>query len=696
MNISQLCKTWLLTTFCALFLLPGGTRSHAQAADSIDFLYVSPQGNDTWSGQSPTPIDGGGGPFRSLTHAQEAVSALAGSGLARPVEVVVDPGICSPQDFLSRWFVSPPDGPVIWHSDASRTILIYTRTLAEQNDALSAEDYANASGSPITRFYVSPSGSDFWSGCEPSTDAENGPFESLSRAEEAVNAFEAQAPNSPVEVVMENGLGVASSRVNAAAGSSSHKPAALKRAAADAAKVTSGSALPIKSHVTAGAGQPAKFVFAHYMVANRDYGGSVAGYERDIQDAQAAGIDGFALNIGWWSGANYKTDTASMFQAAHALGSGFKLFFSVDEGGANLTTNGIPASDILNMMQTYGNDPAYFHYLGRPVLSTWGGEGPTISVGLNFWQNQVLTPLRAAGYNVYFVPQFSAKYYASDWAAIYPNPTAQQISDGYQSFWKNLVDGEFQVSCGPPTNPAGPSQVIQQTYAQIMHQNGKIFMSSVTPQYWGAIQNGDGRAYNEFTGGEGLAIQWNSILNVQKPDWVELFTWNDFDESTYFSPIDDVCKYWPYVTGHQTRDFYKSHAGELALTKYYIQWYKTGVKPAATNDKIYFFYRTQPMNMVAANDPRGPVSARNGSVQDVIYVTAILRVAATLQVISGSSKMTFNLPAGNSNVRVPFKVGPQTLALIRSGRTLLTQQGEPVVGSAPAYNFNYYTGSASD
>ena len=717
MNISQWCKTWLLTTSCAFLLLSGAAVSYAQtsdSSDSIDYLYVSPQGSDSWSGQSPA-ASGGGGPFQTLAHAQETVSALAEAGLTRPLEIAFDAGVSSPQDFLSRWFTDAPNGPVIWHFDSSRTILIYTPTLTEQNQALSAEDYmtagvTNSGGSAIARFYVASSGSDSWSGLYPSADADNGPFQSLNRAQEAVNAFEAQNPNAPVEVVVEAGLAGGSESLDAAAGKSAHKPAKPAAGAAQKAKAVSKSVAAAKSlsakslsakrsgilgNPIARMSQSPHFVFAHYMVCNRDYGGSVAGYERDIQDAQAAGVDGFALNIGWWSGANYKQDTASMFQAAHALGTGFKLFFSVDEGSNNLTTQGMPASDILDMVKTYGNDPSYFSYSGRSVLSTWGGEGPSISVAHNFWLNQVLIPLRSAGFNVYFVPLFSAKYYASNWSAVYPNPTPQNISQSYQLWWKDIVDGLFQISVGPPTNPTNASLASQQAYAQLMHQNAKIFMSSVSPQYWGDIQGGS-RGYNEFHGGEGLDIEWNSIINVQKPNWVELFTWNDFDESTYFSPIDDVCKYWPDVTGHRTLDFYKSHAGELALTKYYIQWYKTGVKPTATNDAIYFFYRTQPMNMVATNDTRGPVASRTGGVQDVIYVTAILPSAATLQVTSGSTQQTFQLPAGNSSIRVPFSVGSQTFTLSRNGKQLLTKQGEPVVSSAPEYNFNYYTGSASD
>lgn len=40
------------------------------------------------------------------------------------------------------------------------------------------------------------------------------------------------------------------------------------------------------------------YVFAHYMVCFAARGERVEDYKREIQEAQAAGIDGFALNCG--------------------------------------------------------------------------------------------------------------------------------------------------------------------------------------------------------------------------------------------------------------------------------------------------------------------------------------------------------------------------------------------------------------
>jgi len=76
------------------------------------------------------------------------------------------------------------------------------------------------------------------------------------------------------------------------------------------------------------------YVFAHYMVCFAPYGERVEDYKREIQLAQAAGIDGFALNCGaWHNEPHYPRRTKAIYRAAHELGTGFKLFFSVDFAG---------------------------------------------------------------------------------------------------------------------------------------------------------------------------------------------------------------------------------------------------------------------------------------------------------------------------------------------------------------------------
>ncbi|HEV2472304.1 MAG TPA: endo-1,3-alpha-glucanase family glycosylhydrolase, partial [Chthonomonadales bacterium] len=136
------------------------------------------------------------------------------------------------------------------------------------------------------------------------------------------------------------------------------------------------------------------YVFAHYMVTLFAYGADVASYEKEIRLAQAAGIDGFALNCAAWRlEPRYKARARMIYDAADRVGN-FKLFFSADMVGR------LTADDVRDMVTTFGRRKSQFTQNGRIVLSTFLAD----RYGPEFWQNQVLQPLAAQGYPVFFVP----------------------------------------------------------------------------------------------------------------------------------------------------------------------------------------------------------------------------------------------------------------------------------------------------
>ncbi len=424
-------------------------------------------------------------------------------------------------------------------------------------------------------------------------------------------------------------------------------------------------------------GQAQKKVFAHYMVCFTSYdNGSVDGYKKDIQDAQNLGIDGFALNCGSWD-ATYKLHVSKLFQAANELGTNFNLFFSVDK------CCGITSDQVKDMVQTYTGNQNYYKYNNRPFLSAWGGG--------DFFRS-VITDLRQKGYNVYFVPFLYNKVgsYSTE------IPDYGTIVQNYNAYWKNYIDGYFYFGAVglPFKNIKGSNLDAAEASAAVLHQNKMTFMSFVSPQYWGDRQPTAGRRYYEYNGGEGIISQWESIIKSQKPDWVELSTWNDWTEGTYFSPIDNIDDYvYPLKQLHPEKGFYKSHKGFAELSKYYIQWYKNGVKPAINKDKIFYFYRTQSKN-ATPTDPKGMVRSRIGKVDDIIYVTSFLRSPATLVVSSGGVVTSYDLGSGINNTRIPFQAGQQIFKVVRSGTTIINQQGEDIVSTPKSFNFNVYSGFA--
>jgi len=400
------------------------------------------------------------------------------------------------------------------------------------------------------------------------------------------------------------------------------------------------------------------YVFAHYMVCFADYGQTVQGYERDIQDAQAAGIDGFALDLGDYDDPAqpyYNTNVALIYNAAEQLGTGFKLFFSVE------LTN---TASIVDLISTYARRSNSFYYNGKLVVSTFGQNSTD-------WSNSVFSPLQTEGISVFFIPFF------------WPNPVTElpNYSDAVNilNTYSNLLNGLFFF--GAAGLPAQLS-ACNSNYTLAVHQAGKIFMAGFTPHYWGCYQRTAGRRYYEYDGGEGTVSQWQSII-ANQPDWVEIVTWNDFSESTYSSPLANPGLY----EAQTSAPVRYSHAGFIELSKRYIAWFKTGQQPAITNDSLFYFYRTHSTNLVASNTNDIPVTWFFGDLADAIYNTVFLTAPAQLEIASGTNLFTNALPAGLQQIRTPFAPGPQTFTLKRNGAVVITTNGPPILSQIQLYDY---------
>lgn len=417
-----------------------------------------------------------------------------------------------------------------------------------------------------------------------------------------------------------------------------------------------------------GADSRRHLVFAHYMVCFAAHGERVEDYRREIRQAQAAGIDGFALNCGaWHNEPHYPRRTKAIFQAAQELGTGFRLFFSVDFAGLKRHPAGEFESYVLDMVKTYGRHPNQLMVDGRTVVSTFaGGQGVA-------WQRDIIAPLKAAGYELFLVPFF------------YPRPRVTELPDErtvreHYGKWADLVDGMFYFGAAGTAEALAASNA---AYARVLREAGKISMCSMTPMYWGASQ--PNRRYYETCGGEGTELQWKSIIEHQ-PDWVEIVTWNDFNES-YICAVDAepagdggrVAKPAPHYLKSRG-----SHAGYLELSRYYIEWYKTGQQPPL-KDGLFYFYRVHPKDAVATTDR--PVKAANGDVQDVLYVTTMMTAPAELQVTTGGTKSVHGLKPGIQHLRVPFSCGPQRFAVSRMGKLLLSTEGKPITDRIERYDY---------
>jgi hypothetical protein len=216
-------------------------------------------------------------------------------------------------------------------------------------------------------------------------------------------------------------------------------------------------------------------------------------------------------------------------------------------------------------------------------------------------------------------------------------------------------------------------------------------MCPVTPFYRGF--GGNYRVY-ECRGLEGMAMQWESAI-AGNATWVEIVTWNDWGEASYVAPFGppEQTEFW---NGHWGPLL--AHAAFLDASRYYLDWFKTGVPPRITRDRLFYFHRLHPKAVEGLVKPGGQERGRPGGadrLEDSVFVTVFLTAPARLTIESGATRQDFDLAAGVQHVSMPFAPGPQRFLLSRGGRALLEKTGEHEVSATDAWsNFNYFAGSA--
>jgi glucan endo-1,3-alpha-glucosidase len=409
---------------------------------------------------------------------------------------------------------------------------------------------------------------------------------------------------------------------------------------------------------------PERRVFAHYMVCCPAAGhrGTVEDFRAEILRARLHGIDGFALNCGGWeSEPYYRNIAARIFEAATVLGGEFTLFFSAD---------GLSVDETVAMVSEFHGHPAMYRYAGRPVLSAFAGNRE--------WADAVLGELARTGKPVGFVP------------FIYPRSGGERFTEaGIAELISEYPDLEGFFYFGA----AGTGEDVVEKgrrIARAWRRVGVPYMASVTPYYRGYGRNN--RLF-ETRGFESMAMEWEAAI-AEDAQWVEIVTWNDWNESTY------VSSFGPATTNASWDSSWGpllSHEAYLAASEYYIRWFKTGVRWIKRDD-LFWFYRLAPKAVPGLSElTKGNLGypANADSLLDRVFITAFLTAPALLRIDSGEHGYEFPLIAGIHHVSVGFWLGLQKFELIRNSRIVLAGEGAFPIGTENSSNFNYLSGRAT-
>ena len=452
---------------------------------------------------------------------------------------------------------------------------------------------------------------------------------------------------------------------------------------------------------TGSGGDPVVFAHWHHDAQRAVSGANtLSAYTQEIQKAKAMGVDAFAVNtVNWQSVQQTEIGTlynaAEQYNAAHP-GDKFFLFPSADQCcSMNEST--------LDSYMTFRYDsPARLRVDGGrygndlPVAQTWHGEAK----GPLEWK-RIQNEWAASGKPMYFIPYFDKGPYSGSYSQLVDTYNGSNNSDPSD----DVVDGLFNFGgIASGNNSEAGLQSNAGLDSAVDASPGMDAMAGCAPHFNRHSDSGQygNRIIGDFEGYHA----WLSCLQglqTQKPRFVEFVTWSDYLEGSYLGGPYSNTQLWPTYRGNNL-----SHDAFRKLGAYYDEWFQSGTKPAIRRDLIAIAHRLHPedatgVNLngagilddtdLALNDSsqvRPMVRQTDYSVvEDRLYAAVMLTQPGQVRLSSGTSSQTFDVPAGVTEVSMPFAVGTQKIELLRGGNVVLTATSARQVLPGPVDLFNY-------
>ncbi|KAJ4353505.1 uncharacterized protein N0V89_005235 [Didymosphaeria variabile] len=398
-----------------------------------------------------------------------------------------------------------------------------------------------------------------------------------------------------------------------------------------------------------------KIVAAHFMIGIMQVRESAADYDEDMKKAKAAGIDAFALNIA----KDDYTDAQLGYAYESAANNDMKVFISFDYNYFETGENDAVGAKL----KEYCSKPGQLQVDGKCFASSFNGDTDATKLF------NAKTIRAAAGTDLYLVPNLS--------------PTGIRDATAVDD-----IDGSFNWigwdSNGANRAPTADANVTTSDFDSKYTEwlGGKTYMAPVSPWFF---TNFASKAW-VFPGDLLWFRRWNEILALA-PQMIEIITWNDYGESHYIGSDAETSKHNDDGSSAWANGF--PHDGWLEMAQPYIAAYKAGSKEVSvTEDKLVYWYRPSPKAACGAFDGID-------TLQDSVFVVALLASAGKVTVTSGGNTQTFDAPAGASAYQVDMGTGKQTFALARDGADVFSGTGTlEISDNCSPVNLNAFVGVA--
>jgi hypothetical protein len=370
----------------------------------------------------------------------------------------------------------------------------------------------------------------------------------------------------------------------------------------------------------------------------------LANAKKEIADAKAAGIDGFALDFGCVKSSPPGTACNGQWAAQQAIfGAAAQMNFKIMlQPDMNTDLGKMSQSKFASAIAALAKNRAVYKRGGKVVVTPFMTERHSAS-----WWKGALAKLKAKKVKVYFMPQFLQL------KSIRTSKT--------KAAWDKLAAGYSEWG--------GRTPYVDDSPASALHKAKKIWMHPVAVQDARPKEGGYWEAANSAT----LRATWMSAIK-SKADLVMLLTWNDYSEGTSFAP--------------SLRHGYSL----LDLNSYYVSWYRTGKAPKIARETVFISHRVHSYRLKPTLGYAVQMKPQqNSKPRDTIEVVTMLKKPAIVRVVVGSTLYAKYTAKASVYVRVvALRTGLITAQLVRSGTTLgRASTGEPVVSSRPVQDMDY-------
>ncbi|HEX5417459.1 MAG TPA: endo-1,3-alpha-glucanase family glycosylhydrolase [Chloroflexota bacterium] len=265
-----------------------------------------------------------------------------------------------------------------------------------------------------------------------------------------------------------------------------------------------------------GPGRMSDYPPAPYQSADRST------IERQVTQAQGAGIDGFELD---WYGPNNPTDSNLATLLSVAQGHGFKATIDFDLTSPFIHNPG-DTTNFLNYAKRYFANPAWLKLNGKPVVV------------------------------FYHTRAYSVATWSAIRAQVDPGHSAVWIGEGDDFSYLNVFDGIHPYSIAWSGNPAGQ---LQSYASRARSYPGKLWMATVMPGYDDTHLGRAGAFAVNRQGGAYYASVWQGAI-ASRPDLISITSWNEWPEGTQIEPSKSYGNLYLQLT-QQWSARYKSGGG---------------------------------------------------------------------------------------------------------------------------------------